>query len=53
VRITFETKEAALAYALKHGIEVVVQPAQERKLNIRPGGYGENFSTSRREPGSH
>lgn len=53
VRITFETKEAAIAYALKHGIEVVVQPAQERKLNIRPGGYGENFSTSRREPWSH
>ncbi|MBP1805597.1 ETC complex I subunit [Rubellimicrobium aerolatum] len=53
VRLTFETKEAALAYALKHGIEVIVQAASPRKPNIRPGGYGENFSTSRREPWSH
>jgi hypothetical protein len=53
VRMTFESKEAALAYALKQGIEVVVVPAHERKMNIRPGGYGENFSTSRREPWTH
>ena len=53
VRMTFESKEAALAYALKHGIEVVVVPAHERKLNIRAGGYGENFSPSRREPWTH
>ena len=41
VRMTFESKEAALAYALKQGIEVVVQPANERGFNIRrsrPGG---------------
>ncbi len=53
VRLTFPTQEAALAYALRHGIEVVVQPAQERKPNIRPGGYGENFSSSRRVPWTH
>ena len=53
VRLTFESQEAAVAYALKNGIEVVVQPAHERKPNIRPGGYGENFSTARREPWSH
>ena len=53
VRMTFESKEAALAYALRQGIEVVVVPAHERKMNIRPGGYGENFSTSRREPWTH
>ncbi len=53
VRLTFPTQEAALAYALRHGIEVVVQPAQERKLNIRPGGYGENFSPNRRAPWTH
>lgn len=53
VRIPFASKEDALAYALKHGIEVVVQPANERKQNIRPGGYGENFSSSRRAPWTH
>ena len=53
VRMTFESKEAAMAYALKHGIEVVVVPDHERKMNIRAGGYGENFSTSRREPWTH
>ena len=53
VRLTFATKEAAIAHALKHGIEVVVVPAQERRFNIRPGGYGENFSSARKEPWSH
>ncbi len=53
VRLTFPSKEEAVAYALKHGIEVVVQPAHERKLNIRAGGYGENFSPSRRQPWTH
>lgn len=53
VRLTFESQEAAVAYALKHGIEVVVQPAQDRKPNIRAAGYGENFSTARREPWTH
>ena len=53
VRLTFASKEEAVAYALKHGIEVIVQPDTPRKPNIRPAGYGENFSTSRRQPWSH
>ena len=53
VRLTFASKEEAVAYALKHGIEIVVQPAHERGFNIRPGGYGENFSSSRKEPWTH
>jgi hypothetical protein len=53
VRLTFSSKEEAVAYALKHGIEVVVVPGAPRKPNIRPAGYGENFSTSRREPWTH
>lgn len=53
VRLSFASKEEALAYAEKHGIEAVVQPPQGRRPNIRPGGYGENFSTARREPWSH
>ena len=53
VRLRFSTKEEALDYAKEHGIDAVVTEPHKRKPNIRPGGYGENFSTSRREPWSH
>lgn len=53
VRLRFPTKEAALDYAREHGIDAVVTEPQTRKPNIRPGGYGENFATDRREPWSH
>jgi hypothetical protein len=53
VRMTFATREEAMAYALRHGIDAVVVPDNPRRPNIRPGGYGENFATARREPWSH
>ena len=53
VRLTFESREAALDYARDRGIEAVVQEPQRRKPNIRPGGYGENFSTNRRGVWTH
>ena len=53
VRLTFPTKEAALEYAREHGIDAVVQDPQNRKVNIRPGGYGENFATNRRGAWTH
>ena len=53
VRLTFESREAALDYAGDHGIEAVVQEPQRRKPNIRPGGYGENFATNRRGVWTH
>ncbi|SIN75666.1 ETC complex I subunit [Vannielia litorea] len=53
VRLRFSSKEEALDYAKEHGIDAVVTEPQKRKPNIRPGGYGENFATSRREPWSH
>ena len=53
VRLTFASKDEAVSYALKHGIEVVVVPGAPRKPYIRPAGYGENFSSSRREPWTH
>lgn len=53
VKLTFDTKEAALAYARKHGVAAqVVEPA-ERKFNVRPLGYGGNFANKRRVPWSH
>ena len=53
VKMRFDTKEAALAYAEDHGIEAVVQDPKRRAANIRPGGYGENFATSRRGSWTH
>lgn len=53
VRLTFESREAALDYARDRGIDAVVQEPQRRKPNIRPGGYGENFATNRRGAWTH
>ena len=53
VRLRFSSKEEALDYAREYGIDAVVTEPQKRKFNLRPGGYGENFATSRREPWSH
>ncbi len=53
VRLTFEDKETALAYAQKHGIQAIVQEPKLRKPIIRPGGYGENFATGRRGSWTH
>ena len=53
VKLTFATKEEALAYAEEKGIEAVVQEPHKRKANIRAGGYGENFATNRRGAWTH
>ena len=53
VRMTFETKEAALDYAEAKGIVATVTEPKSRKPNIRPGGYGENFATGRRGAWTH
>lgn len=53
VRLRFDSKQAALDYAEEHGIDVVVQDPQQRRANIRSGGYGENFATDRRGSWTH
>jgi NADH dehydrogenase len=53
VRLRFESREAALAYAAEHGIEAAVQEPHRRKPNIRPRGYGENFATNRKGAWTH
>ncbi|CUJ99628.1 ETC complex I subunit [Shimia thalassica] len=53
VKLRFPTKEAALEYAQEHGIEAQVTEPHKRKPNIRMGGYGENFATSRKGPWTH
>ena len=53
VRLEFETKDAALDYAELNDISATVQESQKRALNIRAGGYGENFATHRRGIWTH
>ena len=53
VRLTFETKEAALDYARENGIDATVLSSNRRGPNIRAGGYGENFATKRRGAWTH
>lgn len=53
VKLSFESREAALAYAEANGIEVSVTEPHKRKYNIRPRGYGENFATNRRFVWTH
>lgn len=53
VRVQFATKEEALEYAAAHKIDAQVQEPHKRKVNIRPGGYGENFATGRRGAWTH
>ena len=53
VRLRFDTREQAEAYAKAHGITAVVLPPQNRGVNVRPRGYGENFATDRRLPWTH
>ena len=53
VKMSFDTKEAALDYAEANGIEASVQDPKKRSANIRQGGYGENFATNRRGAWTH
>lgn len=53
VRLRFDTQAEAEAYAEAHGIDYVVIQPKTRAANIRVGGYGENFATSRRQVWTH
>ena len=53
IRLQFDTKDAAVAYAERHGIQATVVEPQKRATNIRAGGYGENFATNRRGVWTH
>ncbi|NBD30257.1 MAG: ETC complex I subunit [Alphaproteobacteria bacterium] len=53
VRLRFDTKDEAIAYAEAHGIDAIVREPKKRSANIRPMGYGENFATNRRGAWTH
>jgi hypothetical protein len=51
VRLNFETKEEAIAYAERHGIAYQVfepKPSQRRIMS-----YSDNFAFNRRSPWTH
>lgn len=53
VRLRFETRAAAEAYATEKGIEFDVVEPKPRKPLIRARGYGENFATDRKGAWTH
>ena len=51
VRLAFETKEAAVAYAREHGLPY--QVADDRPGEPSPKSYSDNFAYRRRKPWTH
>jgi NADH dehydrogenase len=53
VKLRFDDCASAEAYARDHGIDYIVIEPKERQPNLRPGGYGDNFATNRRQVWTH
>lgn len=53
VHLSFDSKDAALAYARENCIEAQVFEPKKRKANIRQRGYAENFAVDRRSAWTH
>jgi hypothetical protein len=51
IRLSFETREEAIAYAKREGIPYEVDADHDRKR--RPISYSDNFRTNRRFPWTH
>jgi hypothetical protein len=51
VRLFFENREEAVAYAERNGIDYEVELPQERR--IKPKAYADNFRYGRREMWTH
>jgi hypothetical protein len=51
VRLPFETREEAVAYAQRHGIAFEVLAAKEPRRIVK--AYADNFAYTRREPWTH
>ncbi len=51
VRLAFDTREEAIAYAQKHGLAFEVTEPAERRVIIK--AYADNFATNRKQPWSH
>jgi NADH dehydrogenase len=53
VRMRFDSREAAVAYAERHRIPHQVFEPKRRQPVVRQNGYGDNFATHRRFAWTH
>jgi ETC complex I subunit conserved region len=53
VQLRFDTREAAEAYARKHGIDARVSEPKPRAHILRKNGYGDNFAPGRKFAWTH
>jgi len=53
VRLRFDSREAAVDYAQRHGLAYSVEEPKRRRPNVRPQGYGGNFAHNRRGAWTH
>ena len=53
VKLRFDSRDAAVAYANERGIDFTVAEPKPRKPLIRTRGYGENFATDRKGAWTH
>ena len=51
VRLAFDTREAALAYAERHGLEAQLQ--EPKPPTVEPKAYADNFSFKRKTLWTH
>jgi hypothetical protein len=51
VRLHFDTREQAIAYAEREGLNFTVEEARDRTRLIK--SYAENFSADRKQPWTH
>jgi hypothetical protein len=51
VRLAFETRDEAIAYATRRGIAFEVLPEPEHKLRVQ--AYADNFAFHRKQPWTH
>ena len=53
VRLSFRSKQDAIAYAEKKGLIYNVNENQSRKFVVRENGYGDNFASNRKMSWTH
>lgn len=53
VRLGFDTRDAAIAYAEQNGIAFRVFEPTDRRHILRTNGYGDNFAFQRRQAWTH
>ena len=51
VRLTFDTREQAIAYAQREGLTFTVEESRTRKRLVK--SYAENFAADRKRPWTH